>query len=62
MTRRLLKLRLGLLVENWFAKNSSMADKILSLVIEFDQTAKLNYNKIYVGLKIYARAKSYAII
>ena len=43
-------------------KTVSMADKILSFVIEFDPTAELNYNKFYVGLKIDGRAKNYAII
>ena len=43
-------------------KTVSMADKILSFVIEFDPTAELNYNKFYVGLKIDGRAKNYVII
>ena len=43
-------------------KTVSMADKLLSFVIEFDPTAELNYNKFYVGLKIDGRAKNYAII
>ena len=43
-------------------KTVSMADKLLSFVIEFDPTAELNYNKFYIGLKIDGRAKNYAII
>ena len=43
-------------------KTVSMADKLLSFVIEFDPTAELNYNKFYVGLKIDGRAKNYVII
>ena len=43
-------------------KTVSMADKLLSFVIEFAPTAELNYNKFYVGLKIDGRAKNYVII